>query len=1328
MNINKTTNYISIRIFVILIFLNAGLGTKTTVKAQVFQHFDASIDSLVVTNSSNIITSWKDKSGNGYNALPAAGNAIYPSSKTFPNGLKGIDFRDSLISLQLLSAEASDTILNQEANPTGFSIITAVYIDENISNWNDLLGNNTSVSSGFFIRYSGSGKLQANLGSAKSNGTDYISPGQTVIFSFNYDAENGVFHYWCSATDEEIIALVKPADFSNNSPLTIGATNGTDRHFDGMVGEVQIYASSIAKAKRNEIIYEMGQKWGVELPRVPQKPNARIVTTKYSDSEVAVISFNAAEAPYNADKTGTADATKAIQSALDDAGNATGAVVYLPEGTYRLNGNLVMKAGVTLRGDWKEPTDNDKTVAGTVLNIYASKGEDSDDVNIQSPIELGGSGGIRDLTIFYPEQNASNPIPYPYTIRCKSTLQTVMNVTLVNSYKGIRYETSSGLAVGHPNVYNVYGSPLKKGIRLNKAAAVPRITRIDFDPAYWAESGLNGAPSETEIFNAQRSLKSVALELEQSDNGIIGGVHLKGYDVGIGIGTGGQSSNMKVYDFKIDRCRIGVHAVNYKSQGWTFTKGSIYSDGESAMAFYQTGEGIITFNDVTFNSTAKLIVSSTGSLSFTNCHFQDWQDNYGIYLANGSLLAFGNIFSKTLESGQANIYLNSGAVSAAISGNTFENSAAKIISMNTDTNIVVIDTTGEYEVYIHDYQSHKIGHYFMPAKVDANSLFNVLDFGAVGDMETENTAAFKAALQAAQENGGGTVYIPGGAYRIDGRLVVPTGVELRGVHDVPVYTGHARSILLSYLDKNNPGDSAFVTLQEGSGIRGLVVVRPEQVYNEADKNIGTTIYDWPYAIRAAGDNCSLVNIVVANADKGIDLASPGAGHYINWYLTAPIRMCLNVQTGANPIVVANMQTNPGLFRDIKSTLNWNLFSDNALLTSHFSNNIAPLASESTNLYPSGTASNIKGDGAITFYSNFYNNPFNGFIINGSPKMKSFLSGGEGEIFYTVESEGIGPIDLEIIANTYHPIETDPSITGFGSFQLNPNSSGIIKILNTTSFGAPNVGYRINNGKLIIQSAYQTVDMKTFVEAQGNASVSLQGNYLRNGMAIFHGVARNDSIDFGILGNLSQNRYRVSSSVEVSGSSPREVIKVDLSRPSTPLNLQAEAVSSSQIELNWKPSSDNINVAGYYIFRNGFKIAQVSSTNYSDSGLNADTFYDYFITAYDDAKNESFPSDTIAVSTAVVGVNNLNNSGNELILYPNPTTGLVFVSLPNTNDSELSIELFTASGTLVKIKKLEISGNKNAFMFDLSNYDNGIYIYRLTGAVINSTGIIHLNKH
>ena len=45
---------------------------------------------------------------------------------------------------------------------------------------------------------------------------------------------------------------------------------------------------------------------------------------------------------------------------------------------------------------------------------------------------------------------------------------------------------------------------------------------------------------------------------------------------------------------------------------------------------------------------------------------------------------------------------------------------------------------------------------------------------------------------------------------------------------------------------------------------------------------------------------------------------------------------------------------------------------------------------------------------------------------------------------------------------------------------------------------------------------------------------------------------------------------------------------DTTPPSTPTGLSATAVSTSEIDLSWTPSTDNVGVAGYQVFRDGFK--------------------------------------------------------------------------------------------------------------------------------------------
>lgn len=857
----------------------------------------------------------------------------------------------------------------------------------------------------------------------------------------------------------------------------------------------------------------------------------QVVSTNFSDWDVPIASYDASLPPYNADKTGVVDATTAIQKAIDDCAAALGGIVFLPEGMYRIDGNLIWKSGVTVRGDWKKPTESDKLVKGTVLCIYNSKGITNGD----SPILLANNTGIRDLSIFYPEQVAGTPIPYPYAIRCPGQMQTVQNITLVNPYQAIQYERDT-LTIGFPNVRNVYGTPLFKGIRLNKAAAIPRIQNLYFTPEYWSQSGLQNAPALSEVKNAMRSTNSIGIEISNSDNGIINSMLLAGFDRGIHIGASDGVkpgiSNMKMYDFRIVQCRVGIDAEAYKVQGWNISKGIVEVNGENCTALSQRSGDAMIFDAVSFKSTGSLISSESGALGFTKCDFLDWQVGNAINKVSGNLMVSGCRFLKptVLTSGQYNIYMKSGVQQAAISGNSYVNSLSKIFTENKNYSNIVIDTVSTTLITDPQLVSYQFANRPKPAKVDATSLFNVKDYGAVGDIVTDNTAAFRAALKAAENNGGGTVYIPGGAYAIKGNLTVPAGVELRGVHDLPSNSDEIRSILLHYVNMSNPGDSAFITLKGNCGVRGLLIYRPQQKYNAT---IGDTIiFDLPYIVRAVAENCWVQNLVIPNADKGIDFASTtGGGHFIDFYFASPLGNCLTIFAGSNISKIENMQTNPVFFRGIRGLLDWSLFNSSKIISDGLKYT-APLASQYGNLYPCGTACSVLGDGFIDFCSNFYNSPFKGFIINGSPKMLSLLCGGEGDNFYAVTS--LGDIDLRIIANTYHPIEMADA--SFGRFDLNASSKGKISIINTISFAAPDTGYKINNGKLLIQSGYQTVSLNNFVVANGNAVVKFENMFQRGGCTSSHAIA-NDQASVVFQGSISTNTYLISNAVNFAGCSP-----------------------------------------------------------------------------------------------------------------------------------------------------------------------------------------------
>jgi len=100
---------------------------------------------------------------------------------------------------------------------------------------------------------------------------------------------------------------------------------------------------------------------------------------------------------------------------------------------------------------------------------------------------------------------------------------------------------------------------------------------------------------------------------------------------------------------------------------------------------------------------------------------------------------------------------------------------------------------------------------------------------------------------------------------------------------------------------------------------------------------------------------------------------------------------------------------------------------------------------------------------------------------------------------------------------------------------------------------------------------------------------------------------------------------------------------DTTPPTSPANLTAVAASTTQINLAWTASTDNVGVVGYKVERcsgaacaNFAQIATATATTYNDTGLTASTSYSYRVRAYDAAGNNSGYSNTATTSTASSG--------------------------------------------------------------------------------------------
>jgi chitodextrinase len=79
---------------------------------------------------------------------------------------------------------------------------------------------------------------------------------------------------------------------------------------------------------------------------------------------------------------------------------------------------------------------------------------------------------------------------------------------------------------------------------------------------------------------------------------------------------------------------------------------------------------------------------------------------------------------------------------------------------------------------------------------------------------------------------------------------------------------------------------------------------------------------------------------------------------------------------------------------------------------------------------------------------------------------------------------------------------------------------------------------------------------------------------------------------------------------------------DTTAPGVPAGLTATVVSSTQINLAWQPSTDNVAVKGYYVYLNNVALTTTTGTSIQLTGLKPGTTYNYRVSAYDAVPNHS----------------------------------------------------------------------------------------------------------
>jgi len=322
-------------------------------------------------------------------------------------------------------------------------------------------------------------------------------------------------------------------------------------------------------------------------------PSADASAPKAAASLLGYDAINVLASPYSAHADGKTDDTAAIQKAIDDAGRYAmpsaghynlptdpghGGLVFLPAGNYLVAGALTVPPYVTLIGEFAGPPSTTtpwvlpsaSAPVGTVILATGNAGAP----DAAPLISLGSDAAVEGIAIDYPDQTDTNPpVAYPWSIRSLGIQSSVVNVTLVNAYRGIDFgNTQTARYFGS----GIYGQPLSVGIVTDHSLDIGRLENVHFTPI-WRSAMASPA------YTYQRTY-GTGISILRTDWGIFDTIELRGYGHGIYFGsspvpctvtgecgsTNGQLSNVTVEaDIGLDitgLSRFGVHLT-----GFTYT-------------------------------------------------------------------------------------------------------------------------------------------------------------------------------------------------------------------------------------------------------------------------------------------------------------------------------------------------------------------------------------------------------------------------------------------------------------------------------------------------------------------------------------------------------------------------------------------------------------------------------------------------------------------------------------------------------------------------------------------------------------------------------------
>lgn len=182
----------------------------------------------------------------------------------------------------------------------------------------------------------------------------------------------------------------------------------------------------------------------------------------------------------------------------------------------------------------------------------------------------------------------------------------------------------------------------------------------------------------------------------------------------------------------------------------------------------------------------------------------------------------------------------------------------------------------------------------------------------------------------------------------------------------------------------------------------------------------------------------------------------------------------------------------------------------------------------------------------------------------------------------------------------------------------------------------------------------------------------------------------------------ENTFKISASV----------VAVDNDAPSVPTGLVATPVSSSQVNLVWNVSTDNVAVAGYRVYREGLFVATSSTPTFTDIGLFPSTLYSYKVDAFDAQFNFSGQSATTSVTTLPVPTSNTDS--------PRPRSSRLFDQ--NTTNAS-GVTVFTERESAVIAWNTPDFARANVYWGQSNDYELGT----ISGVIFQKNHVVKIEN-